>query len=209
MYEWARTGEKIYQNKHERISTDLILKEITSSRPHGPRENKSGYYTKSSASMGHTCWKYLSLSCPIYWRNVLILINFIDKPYYTVKTYQQDFYISTTSAMQRVNMIMNKARAQQNSQNDKSVQQRWTSACTSAQSDRSHCCPYKEALCPWISIERPAKTLIGLRGCSGWSESSLDTYHCEDFIVLLIISLMLNFNIPFLFWFYSNTIIAV
>ena len=57
-------------------------------------------------------------------------------------------------------MIMNKARPQQNPQNDKSVQQRWTSACTSAQSDRSYCCPYKEALCPWICIERPAKTYL-------------------------------------------------
>ena len=101
MYEWDRTREKMNKNKHESLS--LILKEITSSRPHGPRENKSGYYTKyksgyytkyksgyytkSSASMSHTCWKHLSLSCPIYSRNVLLL-TFIDKPYYTVKTYK-------------------------------------------------------------------------------------------------------------------------
>ena len=34
-------------------------------------------------------------------------------------------------------------------------------------------CPHEEALGPWLPIERTTKPLIRLRGCPGWSESSL------------------------------------
>ena len=55
--------------------------------------------------------------------------------------------------------------------NDMCAQRRVRSAWASAQSDQSLRCPYEETLCPWLPIERTAKTLIRLGGCTGWSFS--------------------------------------
>ena len=46
------------------------------------------------------------------------------------------------------------------------VQRRLRSAWASAQSDRSLRCPHEESLVPYLPIERTAKTLIRLGGCS-------------------------------------------
>ena len=53
------------------------------------------------------------------------------------------------------------------------AQRRLRSAWASAQSDQSLRCPHEESLGPYLPIRRPAKTLIRLGGCPGWSESSL------------------------------------
>ena len=50
------------------------------------------------------------------------------------------------------------------------------SAWASAQSDLSLRCPHEESLGPQLPIERIAKTLIGLGGCPGWSESWLGAH---------------------------------
>ena len=47
---------------------------------------------------------------------------------------------------------------------------------STAQSDQSLRCPPEEALSPLLPMERIAKTLIRLGGCSGSSESSLTIY---------------------------------
>ena len=57
------------------------------------------------------------------------------------------------------------------------------SAWASIQSDQSLRCPHEEALGPWLPIECQAKTLIRLRSCAGWSESSLGTQ-----VILLVLS---------------------
>ena len=44
-------------------------------------------------------------------------------------------------------------------------------------------CPHEESLGPWLSLGWTAKTLIGLGGCPGWSESSLDAH-----VLLLVLS---------------------
>ena len=55
--------------------------------------------------------------------------------------------------------------------------QRWLkSACASAQSDKSLRCMHEETLYRLLSKMRPAKILIRLRECAGWSESSLGAY---------------------------------
>ena len=53
------------------------------------------------------------------------------------------------------------------------AQRRLRSDCASAQSDQSLRCPIQETWAPLPCKKRPAKTLIRLRGCAGWSESSL------------------------------------
>ena len=58
-------------------------------------------------------------------------------------------------------------------QNCMCAQRRHRSACASAQSDQSLCCLPEDILDPWLC---PAKTLIRLRGCAGWSESSLNAH---------------------------------
>ena len=64
------------------------------------------------------------------------------------------------------------------------AQQRLRSASASAQSDQSLRYPHEEALGPWLSIERTAKTRIRLGGCPGWCESSLGAqsfcWSCRD-----------------------------
>ena len=50
------------------------------------------------------------------------------------------------------------------------------SVCASAQADQSLRCPPEDAWGPWLHIECPAKTLIRLRGCAGWSKSSLGAH---------------------------------
>ena len=44
-------------------------------------------------------------------------------------------------------------------------------------------CPHEETLGPQLPIERPAKTLIRLGGCPGWSEYSLGAH-----AILLVLS---------------------
>ena len=67
-------------------------------------------------------------------------------------------------------------RAMKKWQNNLCTQRRFWSAWASAQSDQSPCCPHEETLCPWLSIESTAKTLIRLGKCPGWSVSSLGTH---------------------------------
>ena len=43
------------------------------------------------------------------------------------------------------------------------------SACASAQSDKSLRSPPKDALGPWLFIDRTVKSMIRLRVCAGWS----------------------------------------
>ena len=73
------------------------------------------------------------------------------------------------------------------------AQRRLRSACASAQSDQSLCCPHEESLGPWLSIERTAKTLIRLGGCPGWSESLLGA-HSFCWIYHVAARLMIWFN---------------
>ena len=47
------------------------------------------------------------------------------------------------------------------------------SPCVTAQPDQSLFCPPIDALDPWLTPEGPEKTLIRLRECAVWSESSL------------------------------------
>ena len=56
------------------------------------------------------------------------------------------------------------------------AKRRLRSACASAQSDQSLRFLSEDALDPCLPTERPAKTLIRLRGCAGWSESSLGAH---------------------------------
>ena len=56
------------------------------------------------------------------------------------------------------------------------VKRRLRSAWASTQPDQSFRCPPKGTLAPWLPTESYARTLIRLRGCAGWSESSLCTY---------------------------------
>ena len=56
------------------------------------------------------------------------------------------------------------------------LQWRFKSACASAQSGQSLSLPPEETLDPWLHIERPLKTQIRLRGCAGWSESSMGAH---------------------------------
>ena len=53
-----------------------------------------------------------------------------------------------------------------------SVQRMFKSVCTTAQSDQSLCFPHEGTADPWVPIEHLSKTLIRLRRCAGWSESS-------------------------------------
>ena len=51
--------------------------------------------------------------------------------------------------------------------------------------------PPREALDSWLSIERPSKTLIRLRGCAGWSESSMGSH--AYFYLLLVTDLIIDY----------------
>ena len=70
-------------------------------------------------------------------------------------------------------IINNWAGVQQNQENHMCGQGRLRSAWAFARSDQSLRCPHEEASGPWLFIERTAKTLFRLCGCTGWSESSL------------------------------------
>ena len=59
--------------------------------------------------------------------------------------------------------------------NDLCAKRRLRSVWARAQSDQSLRCPPEANLGPKLPIERTAKTLIRLGGCSGWSEPSLGT----------------------------------
>ena len=71
------------------------------------------------------------------------------------------------------------ARAQHFLRDYMCAQRRFRSACTSAQADQSLRCPFEEALNPWLPLECPARTLIKLCRCAGWSECSLGAQWCS------------------------------
>ena len=62
-------------------------------------------------------------------------------------------------------------------------QRRFRSICASAKSDQSLSFPSKETLDLWLPIKRSSKTLIRLRTCAGWSESSM-VAHANLYILL-------------------------
>ena len=74
------------------------------------------------------------------------------------------------------------AAACQNRQNGHCAQRRHRSAWVSAQSDQSLRCPYEETLGPQLPIERTAKTLIRLGGCTDWFEFSLGANSAGRFV---------------------------
>ena len=82
---------------------------------------------------------------------------------------------------------------------DMCVQRRLRSACASAQSDQSLCCPHEETLHPWLIKMRPVKILIRLRECAGWSESLLGAIP-----KLLILTLLLNSSLSCFNWIRSE-----
>ena len=61
----------------------------------------------------------------------------------------------------------------ENIPSDMCAQRRLQSASASAQSDYSLHCPHEETLHSWLFKMRSVKIRIRLRGCAGWSESSL------------------------------------
>ena len=56
------------------------------------------------------------------------------------------------------------------------AQRKHISACASIQGDQSLRCPPEDVSGPWLPTECPAKALIRLRKCAGWSGSSLGGY---------------------------------
>ena len=65
------------------------------------------------------------------------------------------------------------AEGWQNQQNHMCAQRSLRSAWACPQSDQSIRCPHEESFGHSLTIERTVKTLTGLGGCPGWSESSL------------------------------------
>ena len=79
------------------------------------------------------------------------------------------------------------------------ARRRLRSAWASAQSDQILRCPHEESLGPSLPIERTAKTLIRLGGCSGWSESSLGAHWfcwcCRVAAHLLNVSILIFYSL--------------
>ena len=77
-------------------------------------------------------------------------------------------------------------------QNNLRAQQRHRSAWASARSDQSLCCELRGWLKTQGFITRPAKALIRLGGCPGWSELSLGARHFVGFVVLRLLNIARN-----------------
>ena len=77
----------------------------------------------------------------------------------------------------------NTVSVQHNVQVDMCIQLRFKPVYASAQSDQSHSVPPEELLNPWLPIERTLKILTSLRGCAGWSESSMGA-HANLYLLL-------------------------
>ena len=109
------------------------------------------------------------------------------------------YTICSDLSVQILKIIMvARAAAWPNQQNDLCAQQRLRSAWASAQSDQSLRCPSEESLGPKLPIMCTAKALIRLGGiCPGWSESSL----CVQVLLLDLScgdSILLNLDHQFL-----------
>ena len=61
------------------------------------------------------------------------------------------------------------------------AQRRLKSACACAQSDQNLRCPHEETLHLWLLEMHTVKTMIKLRECAGWSESSLGAHALRYF----------------------------
>ena len=89
-------------------------------------------------------------------------------------------------------------------------QSRLWSACASAQSDQSLHCSYKETLHPRLPEMQPVKSLIRVRGCAGWSESSL-VAHVRRYISyirahnLLFLKFWVSLTVKSLYCFQGHT----